>query len=504
MRAVQWGNAGSAEAIYHPLPSLQVWVVLCPSERGILGESNEAFFGGGVSVKEKQSRKRFYISEVVNKAGLCRLIWLIFMVDGIGMMLDGFDYMIVSYTMIQIAEEWGLDAVAKGSLTTWSAIGLMVGSIVGGTLSDRIGRRKTMVLAVFAFSIFTIPIYFAPNYAVFAVLRICAGLGLGAFFPVSATLVSEFAPTRYRAVLTGLTGAFQTFGWVLAGVAASAIVPEWGWRPCYLVAAIGVVFVLIANFVLPESPYWLMQKGRKQEACDVVARICQSSSRVSESDFDLAPENLVVPETPQKVGLSALFSKDVAKVTLGFWLLYFFATFIVYGINPWLPSLLVQKGSDLAASYGYSIVSNVVAVVSCVVVGFAVEYLGRRRGIITGFCFAIVGLVFMSFVQGGDAVLLAGIVIMSLGTNYLPPSIVPACTENYSTLTRNTGVGWMQSVSRIAGITAPLFVGALVGAGLGFNRIFMVFVVPAVLGMLVVVFLIKKETKGLAFDKAEE
>lgn len=446
---------------------------------------------------------RLYISDIVNKAGLCRLIWIIFLVDGIGMMLDGFDYMIVSYTMTQIAEEWGLDAVAKGSLSTWSAVGLMVGSIVGGMLSDKIGRRRTMVLAVLVFSMFTVPIFFAQSYGMFAVLRIFAGIGLGAFFPVSATLVAEFAPTRYRTILTGLVGAFQTLGWVLAGAAATSIVPIWGWRPCYLIAAIGVVLVLLANFILPESPYWLMQRGRVQDACHVVARICRSSSKTREIDLGLKPEKLAIPPVSEKIGVSALLSRKAIRTTVGFWLLYFLATFIVYGINPWLPSLLLQKGSDLATSYGYSIVSNAVGVLACLVVGFVCEALGRRKGMIFGFCFAIMGLVFVSLVQGTDAVLMFGVAVMSLGTNYLPPSIVPACAESYPTLVRNTAVGWMQAVSRLSGIFAPLFVGLLVGLGFGFNQVFVVFIVPAVLGAVVAVVFLKRETKGIAFDKDE-
>ena len=451
---------------------------------------------------ESSSKQKYLISDIVNKAGLCKFIWLIFFVDGFSMLLDGFDYMVVSYTMSQIAQDWQLTPIMTGSLQTWAMIGLMVGSILGGRLSDIIGRRHTMVLSVVVFSVFTFPIYFAPSYPVFAVLRVCAGVGLGAFFPISATLVSEFAPAKHRALLVSMTGAFQTFGWVLAGLATSMIIPVAGWRPCYLLAAVGVIFILIVNFVLPESPYYLLEKGRKADAAKVVERICRSSSKIAEGEFDLmGGEALYLPPKVEKAPAKALFGKGILKTTLGFWALYFLATFIVYGINPWLPSLLLQKGSDLATSYGYSIASNLTGVVASLLVGPIVEVLGRKRGIASGFAFTILGLLLVSLVGGGNpGMLMFTIVVMSLGTNFLPPSIVPACAEAYPTSVRNTGVGIMQSISRISGMTAPLFVGALVAAGLTFSNIFMVFLIPAVLGILAAFAFLRKDMRGIGLD----
>lgn len=450
----------------------------------------------------KEQSSTFLVSDVINFLGMNKTTLAVFFLAGIGMLLDGFDYMIVSYTMPQISADWELDPVLTGSLTTWSAIGLMVGSIVGGSISDRFGRRRTMLGAVLVFSAFTLPVFIAPNFAVFAVLRICAGFGMGAFFPVLATTVSEFSPDKYRALLTALGAAFQALGWVVAGLVASAVVPIWGWRECYIAAGIGLLFCIVLFFTLPESPYWLAQKGEKAKAIEVLKRMCAGSKKLATERFDLTAQNLAVPPKPQKVGVSALFTQGRTRITIGFWIIYFLATFIVYGINPWLPTLLLEKGSNLATSYGFSIASNSAAVISGLIVGFVVEALGRKRGMAVGFGLAIIGIGVMALIGGGsDTVLLMAIMFMGLCINYMPGSIVPGCAESYPTMVRNTGVGWMQSMSRVAGIVSPLFVGALVTLQLDFSQVFLVYTIPAVLGIIAVFVFIKKDTKGTVLDE---
>ncbi len=96
------------------------------------------------------------------------------------MVFDGYDYMVVSYTMPQISAEWALDKVQTGSLSSWSLFGLIVGGMFAGILSDRIGRRKTLTCSIAAYSLLTIPIYFSTGFGQFALFRVLAGVGLGA------------------------------------------------------------------------------------------------------------------------------------------------------------------------------------------------------------------------------------------------------------------------------------------------------------------------------------
>ncbi|HWQ75133.1 MAG TPA: MFS transporter, partial [Syntrophomonas sp.] len=204
--------------------------------------------------------KNFSISEVIDSLGVNKFTWWIFFFLGAAMVFDGYDYMIVSYTMPQIAEEWGLGAVAKGSLSSWSLIGLIIGGAMAGILSDKFGRRKTLTIAIAVYSLLTIPIYFANSFAMFAVFRVLAGLGLGACIPLVTTIFSESTPTNKRAIFITFGMAWMIVGWVLAGLLATWLVPLYGWRLCYLIGGIPLLYSVFLYFKLPESAYWLANK----------------------------------------------------------------------------------------------------------------------------------------------------------------------------------------------------------------------------------------------------
>lgn len=103
--------------------------------------------------------RKYFVSEIIDGIGLSKFTWRVFVLLGIAMIFDGFDYMIVSYTMPQISEEWALTKVQTGSLASWSLLGLIIGGALSGIIADRIGRKKTLVLSSIIYSLFTIPIF---------------------------------------------------------------------------------------------------------------------------------------------------------------------------------------------------------------------------------------------------------------------------------------------------------------------------------------------------------
>ena len=162
-----------------------------------------------------KSPGKFTISQAIDSLGVSKFTISIFFLVGIAMMFDGYDYMIISYTNTQIMQEFfgpaGNDAL-KGALSSWSTIGIVVGSFAAGPLSDKFGRKKILTIGTFMYGLLTIPCIFAPNYEVFAVFRVLAGLFLGVCTPIVTTLFTEFTPTKQRSF-------FITFGmaWMIVG-----------------------------------------------------------------------------------------------------------------------------------------------------------------------------------------------------------------------------------------------------------------------------------------------
>ena len=188
-----------------------------------------------------KSPGKFTISQAIDSLGVSKFTISIFFLVGIAMMFDGYDYMIISYTNTQIMQEFfgpaGNDAL-KGALSSWSTIGIVVGSFAAGPLSDKFGRKKILTMGTFMYGLLTIPCIFAPNYEVFAVFRVLAGLFLGVCTPIVTTLFTEFTPTKQRSFFITFGMAWMIVGWVMAALVGTVMVQIATWHMCYAIGAL--------------------------------------------------------------------------------------------------------------------------------------------------------------------------------------------------------------------------------------------------------------------------
>ncbi|WP_434510454.1 MFS transporter [Desulfitobacterium sp. AusDCA] len=442
--------------------------------------------------------KSFSVSEVMDSFGVNKFTWKIFFFLGMAMVFDGYDYMIVSYTMPQIAQEWALNAVQKGSLSSWSLLGLVLGGTISGIISDKFGRKKTLMYSIFAYSLLTIPIYFSHSFMAFAFFRIVAGIGLGACIPVVTTVFSESTPTNRRAVFITFGMAWMIVGWVLAGLLATALVPKVGWRICYLIGGFPMLYSIFLYFRMHESAYWFANKGRKEEAVKELKYI-EEIAKGKCTDWD--PQALIVPERPKQAGVGALFSKEYRSATAGVWIMYFSGCFIVYGINAWLPSLMLEKGLKLTSAYGLAVAQNAAAVIANCSTGFVAEAIGRKKNLLFSFVVSAVAIIIMANIGSSFAAILAANIFLGFAVNYAITAVQPLMAESYPTEFRNTGVSWCQAFGRFGGAAAPIVAGIIVGLNLGYSMSFMFYVIPAVIGALASILFVKKETKGKSLDE---
>jgi MFS transporter, AAHS family, 4-hydroxybenzoate transporter len=454
---------------------------------------------GSVGNRERRgSMKSFSISEVMDSFGVNKFTWHVFFFLGMAMVFDGYDYMIVSYTMPQIAKEWALSKIQTGSLSSWSLFGLIIGGACAGIISDKIGRRKTLYGSIAIYSLLTIPIYFVHSFEAFAFFRVLTGIGLGACIPVVTTIFSESTPTRRRALFITFGMAWMIVGWVLAGVVATFLVPVYGWRICYLIGGIPLIYSIFLFFKMRESPYWLANKGRKEEAIKALEYIEQvATGKVTKRD----PNLLITPPKAQVVGPKALFSKEYRLVTAGIWITYFCGCFTVYGINAWLPSLMLEKGLKLSSAYGLSVAQNAAAVLANCITGFGAETFGRRKNLIFAYILAAVAVIVVAFIPNSFGLILAANIFMGFAINYAITAVQPLMAEGYPTEFRNTGVSWCQAFGRFGGALAPIVAGIIIGMNLGYSMSFLFYVVPSLVGAIAAFLFVKRETKGKSLDQ---
>lgn len=444
--------------------------------------------------------KQKYISEIIDQKGGSRFSRMILLLVGIALVFDGYDYMIVAFTMSQIAEEMSLNMITLGSLGSFSLIGMLIGGFISGILADRYGRKRILIAGIICYSLLTIPIYFINSFDLFAICRICSGIGIGAVIPLGATYASEYAPTEKRGLYITLTRCFMMFGWILAGLAAMYFVPKFGWRLCYLVGGLPFVYAIILQFILPESAQWLMGRGRKGEVMVIIDKI-QKNLKEPLPGFTV-DHLLAVPQEPKSslAALKTVVSRPYLRSTVAIWLIAFTTCSLSYGLSNWMPTVLLRSGYDVMASYGYSTLQNCLGIVGGIAAGMMADFIGRRRSAVFSFCLAIIAVLVMAeFGIGGNIIPACMFMGFAINYAYIAPS--PITLELYPTEVRATAQACTTTVARIGGVITPIVIGGALQAGSAFTTVLIVFIIPLVIAIFLTVFMLKIETKGTRMEK---
>ena len=428
--------------------------------------------------------KEWTISEVIDSFGINGHTWLMFVLLGLANIFDGYDFMIVNTTNSYLAPSFGItDSAQMGSLTTWGLLGMVLGGAVGGAMSDRIGRKKMLIIAVIFYGLFTLPQAFSNDLGFFAVWRLIAGFGVGSCIPIVTTCFSETIPSQHRGVFVTFGMAFMVAGWVLAGLIGNPIcatpdpilgdftMDKFGnvanWRLCYLIGALPIIYGIILVFAMHETPHWYANSGQKEKAVEALAQIeAKHHSTVTERD----PNLLIVPPKPANVGPNVLFSKKFIVATAAIWCTYFVGQFCVYGMNAWIPTWFQNMGYTKAQSINLQTWNNFAAILSNVSVGFVSDRIGRKKNLAASWIACVIAIVLCSVFIVWDPtqskLVIYTILMLVFGfcLNYAITAVQPLMPESYPTAIRNTGVAWCQAFARFGGSGSSIVLGAFATA----------------------------------------
>jgi SHS family lactate transporter-like MFS transporter len=186
-----------------------------------------------------------------------RLGWRFAVASGIlGWVLDAFDFFVVIFLLDTLAAHL---KVPKLSIVWTISVTLAmrpVGALLFGTLADRFGRRKPLMVCVAYFSIITILSGFAPNYFFFIVMRALYGIGMGGYWGIGASFAMENAPRKRRGLFSGLMQGGYPFGYLVTAVCMQFVEPHFGWRSMFLVGTPLAALIIILTALSPESDAW--------------------------------------------------------------------------------------------------------------------------------------------------------------------------------------------------------------------------------------------------------
>ena len=379
--------------------------------------------------------------------------------------MDGFDLVVLGAVTPALLEyrEWGLTAPQVGAITSYGLFGMLIGALGIGTLSDVIGRKRSILVSVAGFSAFTALCAVAPTPGIFGMLRFLAGLGLGGLIPTATTMVAEYAHVRRggSSITFMMTG--YHVGGVLTALLAIPVLPSLGWRAMFVIGALpALVLVPLIVRNLPESTSFLIARGRRAEAEELASRYGTA----------LEAEEVREVETEERASegagfgaLRTLFSGGYLLATLTFWAASFMGLLLVYGLNQWLPEIMRQSGYALGAALAFLLVLNVGAVIGLLVAGPVADRYGSKAACAGWFALAAVFLFLLSiqmplFVTYA-VVLLTGFFVFSAQV-----LLYAYVSKHYPTSGRGTALGWAAGIGRIGAICGPILGGMLLGAGL--------------------------------------
>jgi AAHS family 4-hydroxybenzoate transporter-like MFS transporter len=411
--------------------------------------------------------------------------WLLLILCFLIVATDGMDVAIMGFLAPAITKEWGISRAAFGVVMSAAPIGLAVGALLVGPLSDRYGRKKLLMTAVAWFGACSLACAFAQDVVTLSALRFLTGLGLGAAMPNATTLLSEYVPERSRSTLLAIMFTGFNLGSGLVGFLAAALLPEYGWRTVLMVGgAIPLVCLPFYLWLVPESARFMVVRHYPAE------RIARTLARVCGGHF-AAGQTFSVSEPPVKGGQPAkvLLSESYRKTTLSLWGTYFMGLLVIYLLSGWLPTLIKDAGLPIEKAASITALFQLGGTVGALVVGFLMDRWSPSRAIA---CAYIAGAVFILLLASGSVqsgmfaayVLLAGFCMSGAQTGL--NAFAPSC---YPTVVRATGVSWMLGVGRFGSILGSFAGGVLLSMGWGFGAVIAILAVPATLAALIIVFI---------------
>lgn len=314
------------------------------------------------------------------------------LIVALGGFLMGFDASVISGVVGFIDGEFGLSKIQVGwavaSLTLTATLAMMV----AGPLSDRLGRRPVLMMAAALFAISALASAVAPNFALLVIARMLGGFGVGAALIIAPMYIAELAPAQMRGrmvsinqlnIVVGISAAFFSNYLILSlgqsdlGWAQALRLDDWNWRWMLGIEALPATIYLVALFAVPESPRWLLMRGREAQAQQVMARAC--GEQQAQKVLNDVRETLARDAAATTGKLADLFKPAMRLVlTIG---LAVAVLQQITGINSvffYAPMIFEQSGIGTDASFMQAVLVGLVNLVFTIVAMLLIDRVGRR------------------------------------------------------------------------------------------------------------------------------
>ena len=452
--------------------------------------------------------------------------YLIFLsvVAALGGFLFGYDTAVISGTIAQVTQLFQLDALQQGWYVGCALVGSIVGVLFAGILSDKLGRKLTMVISAVLFSTSALGCALSADFAQLVVYRIIGGVGIGVVSIVSPLYISELAVAQYRgrlvslyqlAVTVGFLGAYlvnyQLLAWAESGTQLSA---DWlnkifiteVWRGMLGMETLPAILFFIIIFFIPESPRWLIVRGKELKAVNILEKIYNSiteaKSQLNETKSVLTSETKSEWSLLMKPGIFKAVIIGVCIAILGQFM----------GVNAVLyygPSIFENAGLSGGDSLFYQVLVGLVNTLTTVLALAIIDKVGRKKLVYYGVSGMVVSLILIGlYFLFGDSLGVSSLFLLVFFLFYVFCCAVSICavvfvllSEMYPTKVRGLAMSiagfalWIGTY--LIGQLTPWMLQNLTPAGTFF--LFAVMCVPYML----IVWKLVPETTGKSLEEIE-
>ena len=447
-----------------------------------------------------------YQLRAIDDASLTAAHWGLLSVLGIALVIDVMKPATLGFVLPGMVAEYGIPPARVAWLLISALTGTTIGSVMWGVLADRLGRRAAILLASLMF-IGTAICGAMPSFAVNLLMCFLMGLAAGGMLPIVYALMAESVPAKSRGFLVVLHGGMGTVGGTLAAAGCAALLePAYSWRSLWLMNLPTGIFMLILNRWIPESPRFLLDRGRLDEARAVMARY---GVAIEERLPVSAPEPLVLRHPPRQWSeLPALLRRPFRTHTA-----VVFTYGLAWGVVNWgyisfLPTFLRGAGFGAEAASFLLFLSAFVAIPGTVLGAYAYGRWSSRKSMVAFALASVVcaiGLAWMApTAESSRTAVVTMLALLYAATGGVIAMLSPYTAEIYPTRLRGTGSGVSAGSSKLGGLVGGIAtVSGLIAVSTGMMRPALLASIPmAVAAILIAIYGV--ETRGRALEELRE
>jgi putative MFS transporter len=453
------------------------------------------------------------LNRAIDGMGVTPAHYKIFGLVALGSLFNVMEQYNVGYAGPALSKHWQLSNAQIGLLSAATFIAMAFGSLLGGRVADRLGRRSVFMANVAIFTCGAALAALSPNFVFLFVARILIGVGLGGEIALGYTVVSEIMPTKIRSVMTASVNVVAGGLGIFAASALAALVfgpalpllggDDSAWRWFFGVMLVPAVLLLFYRRFIPETPRYLIERGRIDDANRTLSLL--ASNRLRESPEIRTRTYIKVdgaaPPTGSQSGPGAkeLLARDMVRnTTVGIVL-----TFALFGtaiaLTVFMPTVLVSRGYAVGTSLLYTMCTTFAGLLGSIAGVFAAQWLRRRWTMMIGGGASIacsVGL--FSAPDIHVALVCAGLMMFALFALISVNAVYLA--ELYPTSLRGLGMGAAFFGGQLAGGLGPLAAGYVMDR---FGNTGMYSMVGSMCGVIILAAVAGPETFGIALDDEE-